>query len=377
MVVAPHPDDEVLLAAGAIARARRAGQVIDVAIMTNGGRGCERDGGVRQAESVAGLAMLGVDETHVHFLGLPDGFLEALGERPLPAVRQLDRAGQCVFVETTSAWRGRQASDVHTRLTGRPGPFTVDIAVDDLRALIAEVQPALIITTHPIDTHPDHAATAVLVQRALQASSTSSASMLPSSAPSRVPSRVPSIMLWRGIVHVDDVWPMTQASDPPWTPTKPMPPLPSPLARYAPLRLPLDDLLAQVPRGKLDVIAAHRSQTGPDPTHNWLAAFDRVDEVFWPRQVEPPPSTSHGVQRAADVVELEVTLPRGLRQYRLWREGARVVVERPGHRLEGGGVDVVGEGPLQVVVEPSPSGDVLELSVYRRGALVAVLIDPL
>ena len=80
---------------------------------------------------------------------------------------------------------------------------------------------------------------------------------------------------------------------------------------------------------------------------------------------------------ARNVVEVEVTLPKGLRQYRLWREGARVIVQRTGHRLEGGGVDVVGEGPLQLVVEPSPAGDVLELSVYRRGALVAVLIDPL
>jgi LmbE family N-acetylglucosaminyl deacetylase len=345
LVVAPHPDDEVLLAAGAIARARRAGHAVDVAIMTNGGLGCERDGGVRQAESVAGLAMLGVAEAHVHFLGLPDGSLADLGDRPLPAVTQRDRAGHCVAVATTSAWRGRAQQDVHTRLTGRPGPFTVATAVDDLRALIDELRPALVITTHPIDTHPDHAATAVLVQRAVQAPSAASEPTL-----GAVPE--PSITLWRGIVHVDDVWPMAHATDPPWTPTRPMPPLPEPLAHYAPLRLPLGDLLAHIPRGKLDVIAAHRSQTGPHPEENWLVAFDREDEVFWPRLLaRAPPRVSQGALTVDELIEIDVALPSGPRRYRLWREGARVVVSRPGRRLEGGGVDVGGEGPLQLVVE--------------------------
>jgi LmbE family N-acetylglucosaminyl deacetylase len=383
LVVAPHPDDEVLIAAGIIARSRRAGVVVDVAVMTNGGLGCERDGGVRQAESVTGLAALGVSEDHIHFLGLPDGSLADLGATPLPPIEQRDRDGRCVVVTTTSAWRGRGAHDVHTRRTGRPGRLTVDVAEDDLVALLDELKPALVVTTHELDTHPDHAATGILVRRALE---------VRAAREGTVPSPV---QLWRGVVHVDDVWPKEEASHPPFTPDRPMPPLPSFFAGPGqPLRIPVDDVVGG-PTGKLTVLAAHRSQMGPRPEDNWLAAFARTDEVVWPlvlvpasptqlvpRLVRPqppgaPPATVVEVTGASDVMALTVTLPSGPRRYRLWREGSRVVLEGGGRRRETRGVDVAGPGPLRVRAETFSDEGVVEFSVWRTGRLVALLVDPL
>jgi len=396
LVVVPHPDDEVLIAAGIIARARRGGLPVDVAVMTNGGLGCGRDGGARQAESIGGLARLGVTEDHVHFLGLPDGSLADLGSAPLPPVEQRDRDGQCVRVATTSAWRGRGAVDVHTRRTGRPGPLTVDVAEEDLVALLDDVRPVLVITTHELDTHPDHAATGTLVRRALEVRA------------ARAPAVPSAIRVWRGVVHVDDVWPKADDAHPPFTPNRPMPPLPGELAAVGPpLRFPVGDVLPGQ-TDKLVVIAAHRSQTGPRPDESWLASFARTDEVVWPVTlvpmaalttttattmttttagdppvlVRPPlpgalPAAVVDVAAADDVVALTVTLPTGPRHYRLWREGGRVVLEGGGRRRETRGVDVAGPGPLRVRAEALPGEGIVEVAVWRAGRLVALLVDPL
>lgn len=390
LVVAPHPDDEVLIAAGIIARARRAGLPVDVAVMTNGGLGCGRHGGQRQAESVAALALLGVEEDHVHFLGLPDGALADLGTTALPPVEQRDRDGRCVSVATTSAWRGRAQRDVHARRTGQHGALTVDVAEGDLVDLLDELRPGLVVTMHELDTHPDHAATAVLVRRALERRA------------ARPAAPTAAVRVWRGVVHVDDVWPMADVTHRPFSPDRPMPALPGDLAGIGPpLRLAVADVLPGQ-EGKLAVIARHRSQTGPRPADNWLAAFARTDEVVWPMVLVPatssttpssmtvtsgPPWLVHSpgplpasVVDAAQVddgVTWTTTAPSGPRRYRLWREAGRLVLEREGRRRETRGVDIAGDGPWRVRAEALAGEGVVEVAVWRSGRLVAVLVDPL
>jgi LmbE family N-acetylglucosaminyl deacetylase len=81
LVVAPHPDDEVLGCGGAIALLRRAGVPVCTIVASDGAAshpGSRRYppaalARLRRAESVAGLALLGVAEACVAFLGLPDG----------------------------------------------------------------------------------------------------------------------------------------------------------------------------------------------------------------------------------------------------------------------------------------------------------------
>jgi LmbE family N-acetylglucosaminyl deacetylase len=81
LVVAPHPDDEVLGCGGAIALLRQAGLPVRVLIVSDGAASHPGSvqyppptlGALRQAESLAGLACLGVEVDHVAFLGLPDG----------------------------------------------------------------------------------------------------------------------------------------------------------------------------------------------------------------------------------------------------------------------------------------------------------------
>jgi LmbE family N-acetylglucosaminyl deacetylase len=122
LVVVAHPDDEALGFAGVIARAVTEGQGVRVAVATNGDAWRDADHGERRRhESLAGLALLGVQADAVRFLGYPDNGLAGLG------------------------WLRRRRM------------------ARDLRRLVAD---ASAIYTHvPFDGHPDHAALARLVVR--------------------------------------------------------------------------------------------------------------------------------------------------------------------------------------------------------------------
>ena len=87
VVVAPHPDDESLGCGGLIAQAVREGRTVRVVIVSNG---CgshpnskayphDRLRDLREAETVAAMAELGLSSEHVHFLRLPDGGVPSEG----------------------------------------------------------------------------------------------------------------------------------------------------------------------------------------------------------------------------------------------------------------------------------------------------------
>jgi LmbE family N-acetylglucosaminyl deacetylase len=108
LVVAPHPDDEILGCGGAIALHARRGDEVHVALVTSGEGG--GDGTRRLDESRASAAGLGA--SGVSCLGIPDG--------------QVARAGGLV----------------HT-----------------LQALIARLAPRVVYAPSPFEMHGDHVAT--------------------------------------------------------------------------------------------------------------------------------------------------------------------------------------------------------------------------
>lgn len=111
LVVAPHPDDEVLGAGGTIARLAAEGHAVHVAIVTSGQPPRFDDAQRRKVreEAAAAHARLGVAQTH--WLGFPAA---ELGEQP------------------------------HGALNAALG------------TLVAELDPALILAPHPGDIHLDH-----------------------------------------------------------------------------------------------------------------------------------------------------------------------------------------------------------------------------
>lgn len=172
LVIAPHPDDEALGAAGAIQAALAAGVQVKVVIMTNGDgqwaaplvldrRLMPRradyiaDGEQRQAESLLALQTLGLPASSVLFLGYPDGRLNRLWES--------DWTSDCPWPAP------------YTRATHSPYPLTFNPqatycgrdVLGDLRAIIAAYRPGLVLLPHPNDDHPDHRAASNFARLAL------------------------------------------------------------------------------------------------------------------------------------------------------------------------------------------------------------------
>lgn len=143
LVLAPHPDDEVLGAGALVLAAKRAGAGVRVAYATDGEantwvqRLVERRARIgpgdrarfairRRGEAQAALAVLGVAPGDVEFLALPDAAIVdlVLAEDAGPAAR--------------------------------------------LAGLFARVDPTVLVTPSPDDVHPDHGALGILVRRILR-----------------------------------------------------------------------------------------------------------------------------------------------------------------------------------------------------------------
>ncbi len=81
LVVAPHPDDETLGCAGAIALLRSRGHTVQILVVSDGTQSHPHSlkypapilKELREAETRCAMAMLGVKPSHISFLQLPDG----------------------------------------------------------------------------------------------------------------------------------------------------------------------------------------------------------------------------------------------------------------------------------------------------------------
>lgn len=95
LVVAPHPDDEVLGCGGTIARKAMAGAAVKVVIMTDGRTShahlidVEQLIHLRRAEACAAARELGVDSSTYEFMNYPDGQLHEHRAAAVASMRKL------------------------------------------------------------------------------------------------------------------------------------------------------------------------------------------------------------------------------------------------------------------------------------------------
>ncbi len=142
LVVAPHPDDETLGCGGAIAQLRSQGYPVQVLVVSDGTQSHPRSQQypasrlrqLRESETLAALALLGVETDGVTFFGLPDGAVPAMNPENLPEAPALalEALGRC-------------------------------------RAYLRRVLPQTIFLPYQFDPHRDHRASWGLVQAALSA----------------------------------------------------------------------------------------------------------------------------------------------------------------------------------------------------------------
>lgn len=180
MVIAPHPDDEVIGCAGVILRALEAKKRVTVVILTNGDGHValtaavakkEREqltpedfikaGALRQSHSLAAMKRLGVPREDLIFLGYPDGGMEKMW--------QMD--GGSAFRQMLTQKRetyGVSAQDYHSVTHGQPAAYLKANVVTDLAGIMRARKPQDVFVSHESDKHGDHRAAFWYAREALR-----------------------------------------------------------------------------------------------------------------------------------------------------------------------------------------------------------------
>ena len=166
-VVCAHPDDEFLHPA--IIRAAVENSIpVHLIFLTNGDAGGSdrffgpaytpaeaiEFGHIRMAEARAAARHLGVPETNLHFLGLPDGFLEVIRE---------EDSTSPVFSPLLGAENAPYCGLHKPNL-----PFEKQSSVNALAGLLSAIDPDTVYMSHPDERHADHRAAALLTIDALR-----------------------------------------------------------------------------------------------------------------------------------------------------------------------------------------------------------------
>lgn len=260
LILASHPDDETIGAAGVIQRAVKAGADVYVACYTNGDANelafivYEKRltfrkgeflhmGEVRRKETVSALKFLGVDENRIFFLGYPDvGTMQILlkywgTNKPYRSV--LTRSFCVPYKENLSP----------------SAPYAGESILKDIKTILVKVRPTKIFVSHPADTNGDHQSLYLFLQVALW----------DLSGRIKNPAVYPFLVHYRG-------WPRPRG----WHPQLTL--VPPKTLSGAPVLWQKLDLAEQEVKKKYKACGFYKSQIPYNP--HYLHTFARKNELF-------------------------------------------------------------------------------------------------
>ncbi len=172
VVIAPHPDDDILGVGSSIAAFRERGVPVVVVFLTSGDANVAGQrlvtmspflfsaqframGTRRQKEAVIALGRLGVPKENVVFLNFPDRGLSPLLESNWLASDPF-----------RSPYTARSAVYSNVAL-GSGTPYCGETLLGELDEILRRIRPTIVYLPHPLDAHPDHRAAYAFVRLAL------------------------------------------------------------------------------------------------------------------------------------------------------------------------------------------------------------------
>lgn len=172
LVLAPHPDDEIIGCAGVIQKAVAAGAHVRIAYLTNGDANqlafivyekrltfmpgeFVHMGEVRRKEATAAAKVLGLAADNLIFFGYPDfgtfAMFQYYWDAKKPYRSILSR-------QTKVPYKNNYSFDK---------PYIAENVLQDITSVLLDFQPTKIFVTHPADSNADHRAYYLFLQAAL------------------------------------------------------------------------------------------------------------------------------------------------------------------------------------------------------------------
>lgn len=158
MIIVPHQDDEILMAAGIIEQAVSCGLDITVVMVTNGDYDYPHveTGRKRLSESIRALEILGMRRDQFILLGYADTGMPE--EDSFLARLYKCEDGDRIFTSrcTDHTYGLEDQAEYHFLKTGEHALYTRNNCKGDIRDVILEYKPDHIFTTSEEDSHGDH-----------------------------------------------------------------------------------------------------------------------------------------------------------------------------------------------------------------------------
>jgi len=157
VVIAPHPDDEILCCGAVLREAVESGDRVKIIYLTDGDgldHGSHGDarayGFTRKKESITAAKFLGIPKSSLYFLGFPDGHLD-----------DLDELGS---VQSSYTLQNKSSFSSHFPAT----PYTRKNLKNNLTKLLQKLRPDVVyLPSLTKDKHPDHQVSARFVREIL------------------------------------------------------------------------------------------------------------------------------------------------------------------------------------------------------------------
>lgn len=261
LVLAPHPDDEAIGAAGIIQQAVRRKLPVKIVYLTNGDSnelafivyekrlvfkrsGLIAMGRLRHDEAVKAMTSLGVPEENLIFLGYPDAgtltmFTQYWGATATPYTSLLTRVRQVPYSFSMSSG----------------APYVGESILRDLEKILLEFKPTRVFVSHPMDNNQDHRAFYLYLKVALW----------------DLGSKVPVPGIYPYLIH-EARWPLPRGFHPELRLT------PSSRVANSDIRWYDLDLTSEEIEQKRRTIAMYKSQVEYNPPY--LFTFARKNELF-------------------------------------------------------------------------------------------------